>query len=210
MKPFRGYKNGTKKILSPEELVTSRHEWTCTMFQNSIAWQLGDQQHCEARNTSLSNGELLARAKQTIMDAEFVGFYETLQEDFWRLKQTFFRDVSVPFYIPLAFWFATVIASPRLVSLKYTSELSKPQMKVMMEQNALDIQLWEWARARYRPNLVLYPNYEAWMRDHTLDLLAAAAVSLALLACCCTCFVVICRCCCKMCCGASSSTPKFL
>jgi hypothetical protein len=43
--------------------------------------------------------ELLARAQATIEAADFVGFYETMDTDFWRLKEPEPNDL-----LPLAPW----------------------------------------------------------------------------------------------------------
>jgi len=208
--------NGTKVPFALDELVDLEKHfkshgieydpgdkfnlWACTMFQNSIVWQLGDQQHCGARNTRLTDEEVLTQAKKTILDAEFVGFYETLDVDFWHLKQTIFKDVSLPYFVPWAFWFGTQISKPRLTSLKYSSQLTASQLAIIKERAALDIKLWEWARARYRPDLVLYPDYTAWMHAHRFDVLKAACLALASLVCLCGCFCLALRSCCKLCC----------
>ena len=65
------------------DIWNRKNSWGCTFLNNALAWQLGYQQHCEARQDSqLSDTEVVERAKDTLKAADFVGFYETLDVDF--------------------------------------------------------------------------------------------------------------------------------
>ena len=67
--------------------------WGCTFLNNSMAWQLGYQQHCEARlDSHLSDSEVVKRAKDTLKAADFVGFYENLDVDFSALRREIFHE----------------------------------------------------------------------------------------------------------------------
>merc|ERR1712107_77724 len=132
--------------------------WACTFTQDAMTWQLGDQQHCSERG-NLSDEEVLARAKRTVKDAAFVGFYESLDTDFWRLKQNVFPNVRLASYIPFTFWFGTLLSIPRLRVTKFSHKLSATEISILEEHNKLDIALYEWARQRFKPELVLYSSY---------------------------------------------------
>lgn len=51
-------------------------------------------------NTQLEHRGCHTQAKQTLLDAEFVGFYETLHRDFWGLKDAVFPGaINVPWSV---------------------------------------------------------------------------------------------------------------
>lgn len=75
------------------DIWNRKNSWGCTFLNNALAWQLGYQQHCEARQDSqLSDTEVVERAKDTLKAADFVGFYETLDVDFPALRRDIFHD----------------------------------------------------------------------------------------------------------------------
>jgi len=133
----------------------------------------GDQQHCGERS-KINEEEVLERAKVAIMEADFVGFYESLDSDFWRLKDAIFPHVKLPYYIPFAFWIGTWLSVPRLRVLKFSQYLSAKELEVIRAANKLDMELYKWAVRHYNPRLVLYANYGEFFFAHGFLFVAAA------------------------------------
>lgn len=155
--------------------------YICTFTHNSIVYQLGGHQHCPYRR--VDDAATLARAKQSLENAAFVGFYETLNDDFWALKRTLFPSVSLAYYIPFAFWITTWLALPRLRVLKYAANFTAAERAKIESYMLLDLELYEWAKDRFRPNLVLYPSYFSffmgeWQYTLTWALLLASVLAL--------------------------------
>ena len=212
------------KLLSPAEVIelpqryhdhnkpqTVINRWICSFTHNSMAWQLGDQQHCRWR-AQLTDAELLSRAKKTLETADLVGFYATLDQDFWHLWRHFFPTTHswLTSYVPFAFWIGTRLSIPRLQVLKYTSMTSQEDLSKIRGYNELDFALYEWAIERFRPGLRLYSGYDEWMWDHLFAVLAMA------MGCCCgmySCWGVCCclfrrrryLCCCYYLCSQQES-----
>ena len=151
---------------------------------------------------------MLQRAKQTLIAADFVGFYGTLDQDFWHLWRHYFPHTHdwLTAYVPLAFWLGSRLSLPRLEVLKYTATTPETDLAAIRERNQLDLALYAWAVARFRPSLRFYAGYREWMADHLVSVLAMAAgccvalfSSCAFCYCCCGC---CCGYCCRYCCGA--------
>ena len=128
-----------------------------------MTWQLGDQQHHRRRDKHtvdaagrVGGERALARAKEALLAAEFVGFYETLDDDFWTLwrDSPIFSNVRhLSQLLPFAFWVGTLAGRPRLRVRKYTDQLSAADRDALQLHNDLDVRLFDWARARFRPTL---------------------------------------------------------
>lgn len=192
VKPFieEQFEDGSEHIvpINVSSLMTEEKEWdwACTFFHNSMTWQLGDQQHCNQR-AELSDSEVLERAKRTIRQATFVGFYEALDTDFWQLKQEVFPNVRLPAYIPFAFWLGSLISLPRLRVTKFTQQLAASELEVLRRESHLDLALYEWARERFHPELVLYSTYREYLlaQGPALVVVALLGAACAQLCCCC-------------------------
>ena len=166
------------KLLTPSEAVQLQHVHPCTFIQNAVTWQLGDQQNCLLRNSTLTNTELLEKAKDSLQAADFVGFYETLDTDFWSLKQQLFPEVyhRAGSVVPLAFWFGTVLALPRIRVTKYAALWGESEVMKVRAVNHLDVKLFEWAWAKFRPGVKLYPSYTAFMQDNALQVMLVSVI----------------------------------
>ena len=180
---------------SEKDVIKERwlRKWLCSFGHNSMTWQLGDQQHCSQR-AQLTDEEVLRRAKMSLEEAEFVGFYATLDRDFWHLWRHYFPNSHswLTSWVPLAFWVGTIASLPRLQVLKYTATTPTNDLLAIRARNQLDIALYDWAVARFRPGLTFYKGYDEWMSDHWGPVLAVAAVScVTLYSCyhCCCCFL---------------------
>ncbi|CAE8615563.1 unnamed protein product [Polarella glacialis] len=125
-------------------------DYSCTFTTNSMTWQLG----------------VLAKAKQALEEAAFVGFYEALNVDFWALKESIFPSVQLPRYIPAAFWLGTWLSLPRLRVLKFSARLSDDALDSIRQHLDLDLELYEWALKRFKPELVLYTSYRSFFWEH--------------------------------------------
>lgn len=144
--------------------------YSCTFTLNAMTYQLGDHHHCAgampkaplSRIHPPENSEVLARAKRTLEEADFVGFYETLPTDFWELREHFFLNVQLPYYVPFFFWIATYLALPRLRVLKFSAQMTQEELWDIRGKLQLDLELWEWALQRFKPDLVLYPSYRSF------------------------------------------------
>mmetsp|Transcript_38724 Transcript_38724/g.82374 ORF Transcript_38724/g.82374 Transcript_38724/m.82374 type:complete len:375 (+) Transcript_38724:98-1222(+) len=186
------YKNGTQPRSMPYSAAGmvergNKWQWACTFTHDAMTWQFGDQQHCSVRS-NITADEVLANAKRTLLDADFVGFYETLDTDFWRLKRELFPRPNVAFYLPLLFRFRSLLSLPRLRVMRFSQSQSKEDLEVIREANQLDLALYEWARERFRPNLVLYESYSGFVEAYAPALVTTGLFSAAfLLACCCWC-----------------------
>lgn len=91
-----------------------------TYLVNSQTWMLGDTLFADARNRSLSDDELLARAKRALDEMAFVGFYDDLAADFLGLWRTVFRHVDIPLFFPWLFCSAPMsrVRASRCASLR--------------------------------------------------------------------------------------------
>lgn len=156
-------------------------EWGCTMANNMMAWQLGDQQHCVARTTNLSPLELMERAKQTLRNAAFVGFYETLDVDFGRLLRQHFPSRSAWDLLPLAYILGTWAARPRLMVAKYAAEVTQEELVLLRERLALDFALYDWARVEFGGPAPLYPTMTQFFLDNPIWIAQIAGTALLLL-----------------------------
>jgi len=198
VRPAVRYPNGSQYSMTASEflLVSTNFtfgsdpswQWGCSFTKNAMAWQLGDTQHCTMR-MNLSNAEVLVRAKQSLRSAAFVGFYETLHDDFWRLKMEVLSEFSIPNYIPYAFWLGTLVGLPRLKVLRYSAHMAPGELKSLHELLSLDMDLYSWAREHFKPDLVLYQNYSAFFRAYFLEFLLVVL-----------CCIAGCGGCCWLCC----------
>lgn len=75
---------------------------------------------------------------------------------------TVLSDFSMPNYIPYAFWLGTVVSLPRLKVLKFSAQLQQDELQSLREMLSLDMDLYNWAREHFKPDLVLYPSYKAF------------------------------------------------
>jgi len=109
----------------------------------------------------MTRDELLLRAKEAISSAEFLGFYETLPSDFWRLwtGTNLYDPESRAWALPALFYVGSLFSIPRLRTLKYTAALGAEEVGVLEKYNDLDMELWEWAVRTYRKDLVMYSSY---------------------------------------------------
>ena len=152
-----------------------------------------------------------------------MGFYATLDRDFWHVWRHYFPDTHswLTSYVPFAFWVGSRLSLPRLQVLKYTAMASEEDLQAIRARNKLDIALYEWALARFRfptrtlpdpepnypqprtsnpanpysnrPGLRFYDSYSEWMADHRGSVAAVASGVCLALACCCACCRFLCR-----------------
>ncbi|CAE8637082.1 unnamed protein product [Polarella glacialis] len=165
-------------------------DYSCTFALNSMTWQLGGDQHCASRSAADAN-EVLARAKQALEEAAFVGFYETLDADFWALKENIFPGVQLPRYVPAAFWLGAWLSLPRLRVLKFSAGLSDDALDCIRQHLDLDLELYEWALKRFKPDLVLYTSYRGFFWGHPCYTLTLGFLLLLLTS--------ACQYCCRLC-----------
>jgi hypothetical protein len=126
----------------------------------------------------VDDAALLRRAKQTLDQCEFVGFYEHLAYDFGRLRDTLLRNVYIPFHFPWLFWLGALIATPRTLVRKFAERESSATLTRVRRLVALDQQLFDYAVAKHRPSLRLYNSYA----EFALAYAPHAIVALALIA----------------------------
>jgi len=204
-------KNNVPHHFTVSELLGQIHGdeelfWCDTHMKNGMTWQLGYERWGGYRdrlfrsvihNNSMMRTtrgepsvkevvehELLTRAKQTVERAEFVGFYEALEDDFWRLKEQMFP--GSPWFSPFAFWWGAYMCLPRLRVKRYSSyQMNSIDLERLKRQNELDMQLYEWARKRYKPDLKVYDTYSEFVRDNIRYTILALLVCVALVAACC-------------------------
>ncbi|CAE8620875.1 unnamed protein product [Polarella glacialis] len=147
-----------------------------------MTYQLGDRQQCQLRSSD-DGQAVLQRAKDTLEKAAFVGFYETLDEDFWGLKERIFPEVQVPYYIPFAFWVGAWLGLPRLRVLKYSANLSQEELDKISGFVNLDLQLYEWAKQGFKPGLTLHSSYASFFLANPICSLALACLLMLPFAC---------------------------
>ena len=145
--------------------------------------QFGDAVVGRARNASLSDAELLRRAKRALDAMAFVGFYEDLARDFWRLRQEIFADVvDVPYVHPFAFWLGAWLSTPRTRVRKFAAREDRDSRAYqrMLAAQQLDYELYNYAVQRFKPTLRLYDSYFAFACANALPIIVGAAAALAL------------------------------
>mmetsp|Transcript_60266 Transcript_60266/g.132486 ORF Transcript_60266/g.132486 Transcript_60266/m.132486 type:complete len:386 (+) Transcript_60266:160-1317(+) len=174
--------------------------WACTFTRDAMTWQLGDQQHCGVRS-NISGEEVLGKAKEAIENADFVGFYESLDTDFWRLKDEIFPHVVLARYVPYAFWIGTMLSVPRLRVLKFSQRLTAEELEDISKANKLDLELYDWALKTYNPDLVLYPSYAKFVLAHVPALVVMALLGAA----CCQLSWMLCA---SLCCPGEPVLPE--
>ncbi|CAE8676537.1 unnamed protein product, partial [Polarella glacialis] len=156
--------------------------YSCAFTWNSMTYQLGDRQQCQLRSTD-DGQAVLQRAKEALEKAAFVGFYETLDEDFWELKERIFPEVKLPYYIPFAFWVGSWLGLPRLRVLKFSAHLSQKDLDRISGFVNLDLQLYEWAKQRFKPGLTLHRSYASFFLANPIYSLALACLLMSPFAC---------------------------
>jgi hypothetical protein len=121
----------------------------CTFLNNSMAWQLGHQQHCAARKSAnLADDEVVQRAKDTLQKADFVGFYETIDTDFSALRREIFHEKYIDLD-PLMyhiFNIGTHFGQPRLQVKKHLAAQPEAFKAKLEGYLALDMEVYEWVR----------------------------------------------------------------
>jgi hypothetical protein len=137
-----------------------------TYLVNAQTWMLGDSLFADARNRSLSDDELLARAKRALDEMAFVGFYDDLAADFLGLWRTVFRNVDIPPLFPWLFWLGAFVARPRVEVRKFTQRARSFDARFVpfIERAvSLDQQLYDYAVARFKcGRLPMYDGYFEW------------------------------------------------
>jgi hypothetical protein len=126
------------------EYFTMQHPFPSTYTRNSMTWQLG--YYARTENRSISEVEVLKRAKKQLTGMAFMGFYEDLLFDFPRLWREVFPHYKVPWIFPAIFMLGTLIGYPRLKTAKYAAALTVEELACVRQANLLDIQLYAWAR----------------------------------------------------------------
>ncbi|CAE8595848.1 unnamed protein product [Polarella glacialis] len=187
------FKERWAETFFPAEVApTCAYPWdySCTFTLNSMTWQLGGDQHCASRSAADAN-EVLARAKQALEEAAFVGFYETLDADFWALKENIFPGVQLPRYVPAAFWLGAWLSLPRLRVLKFSAGLSDDALDCIRQHLDLDLELYEWPLKRFKPDLVLFTSYRGFFWGHPCYTLTLGFLLLLLTS--------ACQYCCRLC-----------
>jgi len=152
---------------------------TASYTYNGLTYQLGDQMHFLSRNSTPE--QALARAKANLERMEFVGFYENLAHDFWKLKTSVFKDVSVPFVFPWAYWLGTVVGYPRMRVLKYQHQMDSQMLKQLDNITNLDMEIYNWARKRFHQDYNLYPTFTDFLKDHILPICIILIISIFLM-----------------------------
>jgi len=146
---------------------TLRLAHTQSFCYNGMTWQLGDRMHIDYR--SRSEQEALDQAKRFLDQMDFVGFYENLGHDFHTVQRDLLHEhLSLP---SVVYWLGTLVGSARLKVLKYSQIVDPETLHAVEQLNLLDLELYEWARDRFKQPYTLYDSYRAYVYDHLLSLI---------------------------------------
>lgn len=152
--------------------------------QNSLTYQFGDALFKGKKTKGMAPEEVLASAKEWIdTRMEYIGFFEQLPSSFWHIHTEIFGDdVSVPFMYPWFYWIGAVAFSPRRTVRKFQNRFGKVHPDVLenvARWQQMDIELYEYAKAKFNPSVHLYDSYGEFVWDHWLIFLLLFLVVLS-------------------------------
>lgn len=183
---FSGSDIAKKKIFGNGSQPPSSQYWQ-EFGQNSLTRQFGDALFKGKRTRGMMPQQLLESAKDWIDNhVEYVGFFEALPESQWHIHSELFGDdVSVPFVYPWLFWIGAVISSPRREVRKFHNRFAEEHPDVIenvVRWQTMDIELYEYAKAKFNPSVRQYDTYFEfavghWMLGIALALLIATPVA---------------------------------
>jgi hypothetical protein len=152
----------TKRTLSIQELFRSDNPLLASYARNGMTWQLGDTLNIEER--TLSGPQALERAKATLKSMDFVGFYEDLLHDFRGVRRELFPDLRIHSFFPALFTCGALLTTHRRSVRKYASTVTADELALVREANALDSELYAFAREQAGRSAVMHDTYAAWAR----------------------------------------------
>jgi Sulfotransferase family. len=134
-------------------LKTKSNEWIQTFYNNSMTTQLGGGWD---KTGIINQTKLLENAKENLMNMSYVGFFEFLRSDFDNLYNELFSHVEGSSKYRYAFNLGTFFGEFRLRTLRYSSQLTSQELKILRSYSEYDIMLYEWALEKYHPKEELY------------------------------------------------------
>jgi hypothetical protein len=165
-----------------------------SQVSNAMTWQLGGPSYGPQYRDSVDPEAVLQRAKRAIDEMAFVGFYETMLEDFWRLWSTVFSDSSVPGIYPWAYMIGTLISAPRRTVARLSAQVDPHILQQLRELNQMDMELYEYAMGKAGKSIELFDSYWEFCYHHFIHITVVVIVMAAMIA-----GVVLA---CMRCCGA--------
>lgn len=131
--------------LNTSEFFTSSDPTIHAFFENSAAWQLGDHLNPRLRTNNLTDAELLRRAKCTLLQMDFVAFFEDLGTDVELLRAAMVN--SHPEWLNRVIyhmgWLFRRLAWP---ANKWSSRITPAERALVERWNVLDVELYDFAR----------------------------------------------------------------
>lgn len=156
--------------MTPEKL----HACVRSHYSNGMTWQLGGPGYGSPyRDASITDAEVLARAKRALDAIDFIGFYELLPTSFWGLWTTVFAHSTVPAFYPVMYLVGTWLGAARLAVSRFASEYPPDIVADVTAANQLDLQLYEYAQQITGRSITMYTSYRAFWAANAGYLVAA-------------------------------------
>jgi len=122
---------------------------------------------------------------------KYVGFFEDMHKHAYRIQEEVFTNVEVPWIFPFIWWILSFVAAPKFCVKKYSSLYTKEQLQMLEQRNRLDMELYNWAREQFDPNLRLYDSYLEFFWENFWWTFLGFVFFLGL------CLLCLVRCCCR-------------
>ena len=134
--------------------------------------QLADQMH--ARYRVLRPRAALAAAQEFLKQMDYVGFFEDMLSDMPRLQREIFPHAQGSSTYSALYKLGALVGYPRMHTLKYTSHLEPEERELLEAANALDAELYSWARDEFgKGPLRMHETYRAFAKHHAPTALVA-------------------------------------
>ena len=134
--------------------------------------QLADQMH--ARYRVLRPRAALASAQEFLKQMDYVGFFEDMLSDMPRLQREIFPHAQGSSTYSALYKLGALVGYPRMHTLKYTSHLEPEERELLEAANALDTELYSWARDEFgKGPLRMHESYRAFAKHHAPTALVA-------------------------------------
>ena len=162
-----------------QELQQRFRDYAVSYGHNTMTWQLGHHLHAQYR--TVTDAEALAAAKTFLESMEYVGFFGDMFRDFPRLKSAVFPHAQGSWMWVAAYELGALFGLPRMRTLKYFSHLSPEEKTAVAAANALDMELYEWAKQRFgKEHIVMHDSYATFALAFSPALLVGTAAIIIL------------------------------
>ena len=127
-----------------------------------------------ARYRALRPRAALASAQEFLKQMDYVGFFEDMLSDMPRLQREIFPHAQGSSTYSALYKLGALVGYPRMHTLKYTSHLEPDERELLEAANALDAELYSWARDEFgKGPLRMHESYRAFAKHHAPTALVA-------------------------------------